>query len=98
MKEPGPCVVGHKADRNVVCEKSNVDGVTLDRVEVVVLCCPGVPHDIKGVLDSLSSPGIRVNEDDLPRAGGTDANTTISRECNVQEIAYRCCKKFCWEG
>ena len=51
MKEPRPCVVGHKADSDVVREKSNVDGVTLDRVEIVVLCCPGVPHDVKGVLE-----------------------------------------------
>jgi hypothetical protein len=99
MKEPRPCVVSHKADGDVVVLfSSNVDGVTLDRVEIVVLCCSGAPHDIKGVLDRSSSLGIRFNEDNLPRAGGMDANTTIRRECNVQEIPYRLCKKLCWNG
>ena len=99
MKEPRPCVVGHKADSDVVSlPNSNVDGVTLDRVEIVVLCCSGVPHDIKGVLSGLSSPGIRVNEDNVPRACGKDAKTTIRRKCNVQEISYRSCKKICWKG
>ena len=88
MKEPRPCVVGHKADGDVVCGKSNVDGVTLNRVEIVVLCCPGAPHDIKGVLDRLSSLGIRVNKDNLLRAGGKDANTTISGSVTYKKLLH----------
>ena len=80
MKEPRPSVVGHKANGDVVGAESNVDGITLDRVDIVVLCCPGAPHDIKGVLDKLSLGEVCINEDNLPRAGGTDANTSISRE------------------
>lgn len=98
MQEPRPCVIGHKANSDVVCGKSNVDRITLDGVEIVIVCCPDTPHDIKGVLDRLSSQGICVNLDNLPRAGGTDANKTISREYNKQNSTYRRWKELCWEG
>lgn len=98
MQEPRPCVIRHKANGDVVCGKSNVDRITPDRVEIVILRCPGMPHDIKGVLDRLSSPGICVNLENLPRAGGTDAIKTINRECIRQESTYWRWKELCWEG
>lgn len=58
MKEPRPSVVSHKSDGDVVRGESDVDGITLDGVDIVVMCCPCAPHDVEGVLNSLSSQRI----------------------------------------
>lgn len=38
MEEPWPRVVGHKPDGDVVSGKTNVDRITLNRIDIVVLC------------------------------------------------------------
>ena len=98
MEEPGPGVVRHKPNGDIVCVRSDIDSVTLDRVDEVVLWCTGAPHDIKGVLHRLSSRRMCDNEDDLHRAGGTDAKMTISIAHKRQESTYRCCKELRREG
>ena len=61
MEEPRPGVVGHESDGDVVRSRSNVDGVTLHGVEVVVLCRPSASHDVKRVLTyRLSAQGIGI--------------------------------------
>jgi len=58
MKEPGPWIVGHKANGHLVSRGgTNVDDITPDRIDPVVSTVASTAHNKERVLLVLSTLG-----------------------------------------